>query len=91
MQPRYHHQTTGVTGAAHTLLLTLNVKPLGETPPLGGSCPRNDMGDRVALLLLAVAASALAAEVRKICFCEVFPPYCCCIKLAGVGFNSTGS
>ena len=38
------------------------------TLPSGASFQRNDMGDRVALLLLAVAASALAAEVRKIRF-----------------------
>lgn len=52
-----------------------NVKPFGETLPLGALCQRNDMGDRVALLLLAVAASALAAEVRKPAFvreCVVF-------------------
>lgn len=71
VQPRYrspsdngsHRRRTHSASRPHS-----NVKPFGETLPSGASCQRNDMGDRVALLLLAVAASALAAEVRKIRF-----------------------
>ncbi|KAG7241018.1 hypothetical protein INR49_026048 [Caranx melampygus] len=42
-----------------------NVYRLGEALLVGASCQRSDMGDRVALLLLAAAASALAAEPRQ--------------------------
>lgn len=53
--------------ASITLFLSQRIgsNRFGETLPFGASRELNDMGDRVALLLLAVAASALAAEVSE--------------------------
>lgn len=65
-------QTTGGTGGDGTKLSRAG-GTTSKTLRLGAQFSRHDMGDRVALLLLAVAASALAVEVRKT---RVFRSFC---------------
>lgn len=65
MQPRCRSSDNGSHRRwTHGFTADENVQSFGETLPSGASRQRNDMGDRVALLLLA-AAAALAAEVRR--------------------------
>lgn len=70
VQPRYRSPSDNGSHRRWTQSNLIRRKPFGETLPSGASCHRNDMGDRVALMLLALVASALAAEVGKFVLCQ---------------------